>query len=109
MIMQVTLRLFEQRIQEGVSPNTAGVVQNVFLIQNLDGLIIHVERTSLIQPKSEGILHLKNDARTAVVGPKGTSWVEGAKWNNINFSGLRGSDQLSVEHNDINGEGGLQN
>jgi hypothetical protein len=81
----------------------------VFLIQDLDGLIIHVERTSLIQTKSKGIVHLKNDVITSVVGPKGTSWVEGAKGNKIDFSGLRGSDQLSVELYDINGKGGLQN
>jgi tyrosine-protein phosphatase YwqE len=88
MIMQVTLRLFEQQMQEGVSLNTTGAVQNMFLIKNLDGIIIHVERTSLIQRKSKGIVHLKNDVRTAVVGQKGTSWVEGAKGNKINFSGF---------------------
>jgi hypothetical protein len=109
MIMQVTLRLFEQRMQEGISTNTTGAVQNVVLIQNLDGLIIHVERTSLILTKSEGIAHLKNHVRTGVVGPKGTSWVERAEGNEIDFSGLRGRDQLSVELDDINGKGGLQN
>jgi hypothetical protein len=96
-------------MQEGVSPNTTGAVQNVFLIQNLDGLIIHVERASLIQPKSKGIVRLKNDVRTVVVGPEGTRWVERAKGNKINFSGFRGSDQFFVELDDINGEGGLQN
>jgi hypothetical protein len=109
MITQVTLGLFEQQMHEGVSTNTTGAVQNVFLIQDLDGLIIHVERTSLIQTKIEGIIQLKNDVRTSAVGPKGTSWVKGAKGNKINFSGLRGSEKLSVELYDINGEGGLQN
>jgi hypothetical protein len=76
MIMQVTLRLFEQRMQEGLITNTTGDVQNVLLIQDRDGLIIHVERTSLIQTKSEGIIHLKNHVRTAFVGPRGASWVK---------------------------------
>jgi hypothetical protein len=51
----------------------------------------------------------KNDVRPSVVGPKGTRWVDGAKGNKINFSGLRGSDQLFLELYDINGEEGLQN
>jgi hypothetical protein len=76
MIMQVTLRLFEQRMQEGVSTNTTGAVHNVLVIQDVDGLVIQVERTSLIQTKSEGIVLLKNHTRTAVVGPKGASWVK---------------------------------
>jgi hypothetical protein len=44
-------------MQECVSINTTVAVQNVLLIQDLDGLIIHVDRTSLIQTKSEGIIH----------------------------------------------------
>jgi hypothetical protein len=76
MIMQVMLHLFEQLMQEGVSTNTTGAVHNVLMIQDLDGLIIHVERTSLIQTKGEGIIHLKNHVRTAFVGPKVASWVE---------------------------------
>jgi hypothetical protein len=108
MIMQVTLCLFEQLMQECVSTNTTGAVQNVLLIQDIDGIIIHVERTSLIQTKSEGIIHLKNHVRTAVVGPKGASWVKLAEGNEIDFSGIRGSDQLYGELDDINGEGGLQ-
>jgi hypothetical protein len=92
MIMQVTLRLFEQRMQECVSTNTSVAVQNALLIQDVDGLIIHVERTSLIRAKSEYIIHLKNHVRTSVVGPKGASWVKLAEWNEIDFSGLRGSD-----------------
>jgi hypothetical protein len=75
MITQVTLCLFGQRMQEGVSTNTTGTVQNVLLLQDIDGIVIHAERTSLIQTKSEGIVYLKNNVRTAAVGPKRASWV----------------------------------
>jgi hypothetical protein len=88
MIMQVTLHLLEQRSQECISRNTTASVENVFLIQDADGLIFHVERTSLIQTKSKGITHLKNHVRTSVVGPKDVSWVELAEQNEIDFSGL---------------------
>jgi hypothetical protein len=75
-IMQVTLHLFEQRMQEGVSTNTTGAVQNVLLIPDLDGLIIHVKCTSLIQRNSKGIIYLKNHVIISVVGPKGAGWVK---------------------------------
>jgi hypothetical protein len=70
MIMQVSLGLFQQRMHECVSTNTTVAVENVFLIQDLDGLIIHVERTSLIQTKSKGIIHLKMMSEHRLLGQR---------------------------------------
>jgi hypothetical protein len=63
-------------MQEGIRTNTTGTVNNVLLVQNIDGIIIQVESTGLVQTKSEGIVNLKNDIGTSVAGPKCAIWVK---------------------------------
>jgi hypothetical protein len=63
-------------MQEGIRTNTAGTVNNVILVQTIDCLIIQVESTSLVQTKSECIIHFKNDLGTSVAGPKCAIWVK---------------------------------
>jgi hypothetical protein len=74
--MHLTLRLFEQGMQEGIRANTTGTVNNMLLVKDMNGFILQVESTCLVQTKSEGIIHFKNDVGTSVAGPKGTSWVK---------------------------------
>jgi hypothetical protein len=57
-------------MQECIRHNTTGTVQNVLLIQEFDGLIIHVERTSLIQKKIKGIIHLKITSEHRLLGQR---------------------------------------
>jgi hypothetical protein len=61
---------FQQCMQEGKCTNTADTVNSVILVQNIDCLIIQVESTGLVQTKSEGIIHFKNDIGTSVAGSK---------------------------------------
>jgi hypothetical protein len=63
-------------MQEGIRTYTAGTVNNVILVQNIDDLIIQVESTVLVQAKSEGTVHFKNDVGTSVAGPKCAIWVK---------------------------------
>jgi hypothetical protein len=75
-------------MQESIRTNTAGTVNIVLLVQRIDCLIIQVESTGLVQTKSKGMIHLKNDVGTSVAWPKCAIWVKRGKWDQVKYKGI---------------------